>query len=38
MGEGAWPEVGAQVLIHDTTAGFDERALLAALDAALGPT
>ena len=38
VGEGPWPEVGAQVLIHDTTAGFDERALLAALDAALGRT
>ena len=35
-GEEGRPGLGAQLLIHDTTAGFDERALLAAIDTALG--
>ena len=34
-GEGPWPAVGGQVLIHDTTAGFDAGTLLAAVEAAL---
>ena len=35
-GEEDRPGLGAQLLIHDTSAGFDARALLAAVDAILG--